>query len=84
MIARTEAVQDLQRRLRDVEEQRDQLRRQLSDVVGRAGRMETEFAAMESRFVELQRKIEAALGRAPEAPGAAAPPAAATADPPAE
>ena len=54
MIRRTEPVQDLERRLRDVELQRDQLGRQLDDVVGRAGRMEAAFADLERRFRELQ------------------------------
>ena len=36
VIRRTEAVQDLERRLRDVEQQRDSLSRQLDDVIARA------------------------------------------------
>ncbi len=54
LIRRTEPVQDLERRLRDVELQRDQLGRQLDDVVGRAGRMEAAFADLERRFHELE------------------------------
>ena len=68
LIRRTEAVEDLERRLRDVERQRDQLGRQLDDVVGRAGRMEAAFADMERRFGQLQRELDAARGE-PSRPG---------------
>ncbi len=64
VIRRTEAVQDLERRLRDVEQQRDQLGRQLDDVVGRAGRMETAFSELERRFREMQQQVDAARGGA--------------------
>lgn len=64
MIRRTEPVQDLERRLRDVEQQRDQLGRQLDDVISRAGRMETSFGELERRFGELQRELEGAKGAA--------------------
>jgi len=53
LIRRTEAVQDLERRLREVELQRDQLGRQLEDVNARAQRMETSFGDLERRFREL-------------------------------
>ena len=59
MIRRTEPMQDLERRLREVEQQRDQLGRQLDDVVGRAGRMEAAFTDLERRFRELEREREA-------------------------
>jgi hypothetical protein len=59
VIRRTEAVQDLERRLHDVETQRDQLGRQLDDVIGRAGRMEAAFGEMERRFRELQQQVDA-------------------------
>jgi hypothetical protein len=64
-IRRTEAVQDLERRLHDMETQRDQLGRQLDDVVGRATRMETAFGEMERRFRELQQQLDSAHGGAP-------------------
>jgi ABC-type phosphate transport system auxiliary subunit len=67
VIRRTEAVQDLERRLRDVETQRDQLGRQLDDVVGRAGRMEAAFSEMERRFRELQTQLDTARGAPPAA-----------------
>lgn len=54
VIRRAEVVQDLERRLRDVEQQRDQLARQLDDVVGRAGRMEAAFGELERRFRDLE------------------------------
>jgi phage shock protein A len=53
-IRRTEAVQDLERQLRDAETHRDQLGRQLEDVTARAARMETAFSELERRFHELQ------------------------------
>jgi uncharacterized protein (DUF3084 family) len=56
LIRRAEVVQDLQHRLRDVEQQRDQLARQLDDVVGRSSRMETAFGELERRFRELERE----------------------------
>ncbi|HSV08147.1 MAG TPA: hypothetical protein VLI07_16660 [Candidatus Binatus sp.] len=60
VIRRTEAVQDMERRLHDVEQQRDSLSRQLDDVVGRAGRMEASFGALEKRFHELEQQLEQA------------------------
>jgi len=54
----TEPVQDLERRLHDMEQQRDQLGRQLEDVVARAGRMETSFTELEKRFHDLQRELD--------------------------
>ena len=60
MIRRTEPMQDLERRLREVEQQRDQLGRQLDDVMARAGRMESSFAELERRFGDLQRELESA------------------------
>ena len=68
VIRRTDAVQDLERRLRDVETQRDQLGRQLDDVIGRASRMEASFSEMERRFRELQQQLDAARGSGPAAP----------------
>ena len=65
MIRRTEPVQDLERRLRDVEQQRDQLGRQLDDVISRASRMETSFSELERRFAELQRELGKAEKQGP-------------------
>lgn len=53
VVRRAEAVQDLERRLREVELQRDQLGRSLEDVSARASRMEGAFADLERRFREL-------------------------------
>src|SRR5262249_25120108 len=64
-IRRTEAVEDRERRLREVEQQRDQLGRQLDDVVGRAGRMETAFGDLERRFRDLQQQLDQARGARP-------------------
>ena len=60
MIRRTEPMQDLDRRLREVEQQRDQLGRQLDDVISRASRMEASFGELERRFGELQRELDSA------------------------
>ena len=64
VIKRTEAVQDMERRLREVELQRDQLGRQLEDVVARSGRMEAGFEALEKRFQDVQKELDAARGAA--------------------
>jgi len=68
IIRATQPVQDMERRLRDVETQRDQLGRQLEDVVGRAGRMEASFNDLERRIQDLQRQLaeEQGRGRSPE------------------
>ena len=50
LVRQTQVVQDLERRLAGVEEQRNQLSRQLEDVVARAGRMEQAFSELEKRF----------------------------------
>jgi len=55
LVGRSERVEDLERQLRDGELQRDQLGRQLNDVVSRAGRMEAAFADLERRFHDLER-----------------------------
>ena len=41
-----------------MEQQRDQLGRQLEDVVARAGRMEGSFTDLERRFHDLQRELD--------------------------
>ena len=53
LVRRTDVVQDLERRLLGMEQQRDQLSRQLEDVVARAGRMEQAFTELERRFRSL-------------------------------
>ena len=63
-IRRTEAVEDLERRLREMELQRDQLGRQLDDVVARSARMETSFAELERRFHDLQQEHDPRRGPA--------------------
>ena len=50
VIRRTEVVQDLERRLREVEEQRDKLGRQADDFARRFERMEGQFNELEKRF----------------------------------
>jgi hypothetical protein len=67
LVRRTEVVQDLERRLRDMEEQRNQLNRQLEDVVARAGRMEQAFGELERRFKGLAEE-RGTPAPAPQAP----------------
>lgn len=55
VIRKTEIVQDIERRLHDSETQRDQLGRQLSDMVTRAGKMEQSFTDLERKFQEMER-----------------------------
>jgi hypothetical protein len=62
LIRRTDAVQDMERRLHDVETERDQLGRQLEDVISRAGRMEAAFGELEKRFRELGQELDAKRG----------------------
>ena len=57
-IRATEPVQDMERRVHEMEQQRDQLARQLEDVVARAGRMESSFTELEHRFHDLQRELD--------------------------
>jgi len=71
MLKRGSVVQDLERRLDEVEAQRDQLGRSLEDVVRRAEESETRFRGLEQR---LQSMIAAAERRpAPEPPPASPP-----------
>jgi len=58
VIRRTQVVQDVERRLKDAETQRDQLSRQVEDVLARAGRMEAAFNDMEKRFRALQDDLD--------------------------
>jgi prefoldin subunit 5 len=53
VIRRSEAVQDLERRLREAELARDQLGRNLEDVATRAARMEQAFNELERKFRDL-------------------------------
>src|SRR5690349_24882816 len=65
----TEPVQDLERRLHDMEQQRDQLARQLDDVIARSGRMESAFNDLERKFRDLQHEVDDRRPPAPAAPG---------------
>ena len=71
VIRRTEAVQDLERRLREMELQRDALGRQLEDVLARSARMERTFEDLERRFRGVVERSERGLGA--ERPGVTAP-----------
>lgn len=68
VIRRTEVVQDLERRLREMELQRDALGRQLEDVLARSGRMERAFEELERRFQRLSERADAAATRPAEQP----------------
>jgi hypothetical protein len=50
LVRRTDVVQDLQRRLAGMEEQRNALNRQLEDVATRSARMEQAFDDLERKF----------------------------------
>jgi hypothetical protein len=60
MIRKTEVVQDLERRVREVEQQRDAVGRQLEDALARFNRMESAFTGLEGRFRDLLTAHEAA------------------------
>jgi hypothetical protein len=66
IVRRTEAVQDLQRRLGEVEQERDQLGRRLEEVSTRAGRMESAFNELEHRFRELEQQAPGGPSRPAE------------------
>lgn len=63
VIRKTEIVQDIERRLHDSETQRDQLGRQLSDMVTRAGKMEQSFTDLERKFQDIERARNAEAPR---------------------
>ncbi len=50
MIRRTEVVQDMERKVRDLEQQRDSLTRTLEDVAARTERMEKAFNDLEAKY----------------------------------
>lgn len=67
-VQRTEVVQDLKRRLGDMEEQRNQLNHQLEDVVARSERMERAFGQLEDRFKSLAAERGTAAPTPPPTP----------------
>jgi len=73
VIRRAEVVQDLERRLREMEQQRDALGRQLEDVVARAERMQGAFTDLERRFRDVVEARTAPPRPAEPAPAAPAP-----------
>jgi hypothetical protein len=70
VIRRTEVVQDMERKVRDLEQQRDSLTRTLEDVATRTERMEKAFNDLEARY-----RARAAEAPPPPAPPRPAPPA---------
>jgi hypothetical protein len=69
LIRKTDVVQDLERRLRENEEQRNALSRQLEDVLGRASRMEASFGDLERRFRDIVAAKDAEEKAAPKPSG---------------
>lgn len=76
MIKRTEVVQDLERKVRDLEQQRDSLTRTLEDVTARTERMEGSFNELERRFKSLSADQEQAPRPAPRGDGGGSQPGA--------
>jgi hypothetical protein len=72
LVRRTDVVQDLERRLQGMEQQRDALNRQLEDVIGRAGRMEAAFTDLEKKFRAMSEERNA--GAPPPSAPATSPP----------
>jgi hypothetical protein len=69
MIRRTEVVQDMERKVRDLEQQRDSLTRTLEDVASRTERMEKVFNDLEAKYRSLSAEPAPAPRQAPrEAP----------------
>ena len=60
MIRRTEVVQDMERKVRDLEQQRDSLTRTLEDVAARTERMEKAFNDLEAPLSQPVRRAGAA------------------------
>jgi hypothetical protein len=73
MIRRTEVVQDMERKVRDLEQQRDALTRTLEDVAARTERMEKVFIDLEARHRALAAEQAPAPRPAPRATPRAAP-----------
>ena len=65
LVRKTDVVQDLERRLRENEEQRNDLARKLEEVAARAARMEQSFGELERRFRGLTPADERAAPAAP-------------------
>ena len=72
MIRRTEVVQDMERKVRDLEQQRDSLTRTLEDVASRTERMEKLFNDLEAKYRALPAEPAPAPRQAPRE-GAAQP-----------
>ena len=64
LLQRAQPMQDLEHKLRDAEQQRDGLSRQLEDLNARSNRMEQSFTELERRFAELKRGADEGGGGA--------------------
>jgi hypothetical protein len=69
VIRRTEVVQDMERKVRDLEQQRDSLTRTLEDVAARTERMEKAFNELEGRYRALNTEPAPAPRQAPREGG---------------
>ena len=69
MIRRTEVVQDMERKVRDLEQQRDSLTRTLEDVATRTERMEKAFNDLEGRYRALNAQPPPVPRQAPREDG---------------
>jgi uncharacterized coiled-coil protein SlyX len=69
IIQRTAVVQDLEKRLREMEQERDRLGRQLEDVVARSERMQGSFEELERRFKDMAETHQPAPTRGTTPPG---------------
>src|SRR5215475_5418650 len=69
MIRRAEVVQDMERKVRDLEQQRDSLTRTLEDVAARTERMEKASNDLEARYRGLAAEPQPPPRQAPREPG---------------
>lgn len=77
IVAASAPVEDLRRRLREAEQERDRATRRLEDLAARERRMEEAFESIERRFHELEQRAAALAGAGPASPPRASGPAAA-------
>jgi hypothetical protein len=69
MIRRAEVVQDMDRKVRDLEQQRDSLTRTLENVAARTERMEKAFNDLEARYRSLAAEPPPPPRQVPHDPG---------------
>jgi hypothetical protein len=69
MIRRADVVQDMERKVRDLEQQRDSLTRTLENVAARTERMEKAFNDLEARYRSLAAEPPPPPRQMPREPG---------------